>query len=229
MTASLSGAVRPRGVRGAGLRLVTGVVAVFAVLAVMGWLVTGPLAHLWPLSAEDGVNRALARHRDRAGNDVSGFFSTLADTPSAIVLSAAAVVAIRILTHRWRDALFVATAIVAEVGVFLVTTLVVDRSRPAVAHLDTAPPTSSFPSGHTAAATALYVAVALVAWRHGASWPVWLLAAVPCLVGFSRLYRGMHHPSDVVAGAVLGALCVLLADRVTAAPTTVGVSCRGRR
>ena len=218
MTASAAGAAAgSRGVRTAGLRLVLGAAVVFAVLTAAGWLVTGPLQHVWPLSAEDGVNRALARHRDPALNGLSGFFSAVADTPSAIALSAVAFVAIRVLTHHWPEAVFVAVALLSEVAVFLATTFVIERSRPVVPHLDTAPPTSSFPSGHTAAATALYVAVVLVARRHGAPWPVWLMAAVPGAVGFSRLYRGMHHPSDVVAGVVLGALCVLLAHRVVLA------------
>ena len=229
MTASTTGAAAgSRDVRGAGLRLVLGAAGILAMLVAVGWLVTGPLAHDWPLSAEDGLNRALARHRDPALNGLSGFWSTLADTQAAIALSAVAFVAIRALTHRWPEAVFVATALVTEVSVFLVTTVMVDRARPAVPHLDEAPPTSSFPSGHTAAATALYVAVALVARRRGAPWPVWLLMVVPCAVGFSRLYRGMHHPSDVVAGALLGLLCVLLADHVVVGGR-VAVSRRDRR
>ena len=111
---------------------------------------------------------------------------------------------IRLVTHRWTESLFVATALVAEVSVFLVTTMVVDRARPVVPHLDSAPPTSSFPSGHTAAATALYVAVALVARRHG--------DRVAGVAAGRRAVRGrplsavpgMHHPSDVLAGALLG-------------------------
>lgn len=203
-----------RDLRYTGLGLVLGAAVVFAVLVAGGWLVTGSAAHHWPLDAEDGVNRFFARHRTPALNSVSGFFSTLANTPSAIALSAVAVIAIRVLTHRWPEAVFVALALTAEVSIFLLTTLVIDRPRPAVPHLDLAPPTSSFPSGHTAAATVLYVAVAVVARRHGAPWPVWLMVAVPCAVACSRLYRGMHHPSDVIAGAVLGVLCVVLADRV---------------
>ena len=217
MTASATHMARPHDARGTGIGLFLGAATILAVLVGIGWLVTGPLAHAWPLSAEDGVNRYLARHRDPTLNSISGFFSTIANTPSALALSAVAFIVIRVLTHRWTEALFVATALVAEVSIFLVTTMVIDRARPGVPHLDSAPPTSSFPSGHTAAATALYVAVALVAWRHGAAWPVWLMVAVPCAVGFSRLYRGMHHPSDVLAGALLGALCVYLADRVVLA------------
>lgn len=217
MTASAARARAPRDLRAEAFRLVLGAAAILALLLCLGWLVTGNLAHSWPLSAEDGVNRALARHRTAALNGVSGFFSTLANTPSAIALSIVVFFAIRALTHYWSEALFVAIALATEVCVFLLTTLVIDRPRPVVPHLDSAPPTSSFPSGHTAAATALYAAVALVAWRHGRAWPVWLMLAVPCAVGLSRMYRGMHHPSDVVAGAVLGTLCVLLAHRVVLA------------
>lgn len=237
MTASAAGSwPRPTRVRvQVALRLLLGLALIFAVVASIGWLVSGPLAHMWPLSAEDGVDRTLARHRGHTLDNVSGFFSTLANTPAAITLSLVAFIAIRVLTHRWPEAWFVATALLSEVGVFLLTTVVVERSRPAVPHLDPhAPPTSSFPSGHTAAAVALYAAVALVLYRHGAPWPVWLLLAVPCAVGFSRLYRGMHHPSDVLAGALLGALCVLLAYRVVLASPAgragrSGLTGRGRR
>lgn len=229
MTASATGAAPSRDLRRAGIRLVLGAVVIFAVLAAAGWLVTGPATHVWPLSVEDWVNRTLAQHRNPTLNDISGFFSTVANTPSAIALSVVAFVAIRVLTHRWVESVFVATTLIVELSVFLVTTMVVDRARPAVVHLDAAPPTSSFPSGHTAAATALYAAVALVAWRHGTAWPVWLLLAMPCAVGLSRLYRGMHHPSDVVAGMVLGTLCVLLAKRVVLAEPAPAVRRRGRR
>lgn len=214
MTASVTGDTRSHAARTAGFRLLLGASGILLVLVAAGLLITHPLAHAWPLSAEDGLDRVLARHRTPRLNEVSGFFSTFADTPSAIAVSGIAVVALRVLTRRWLEASVVAVALLTEVAVFLVTTLAVERGRPAVPHLDDAPPTSSFPSGHTAAATALYVALALVLRRYGVPWPVWLLAALPCAVGFSRLYRGMHHPSDVVAGMALGLLCVLLADRV---------------
>lgn len=221
MTASVTGdAPRSRGAGSAGLRLFLGASAILVVLVAAGWLVTGPSAHAWPLSVEDGVDRVLAQHRNARLNGVSAFFSTIANTQAAIAVSVVAVVAIRVLTHRWPEAAFVAAALVVEVVVFLLTTVAIERARPAVPHLDHAPPTSSFPSGHTAAATALYVALVVVARRHHVPWPVWLLAAMPVAVGLSRLYRGMHHPSDVAAGMVLGLLSVLLADRVVLRPVT---------
>jgi membrane-associated phospholipid phosphatase len=71
-------------------------------------------------------------------------------------------------------------------------------------------PTSSFPSGHTAAAVALYGCIAiLVFWiysrRPATRVAVVVLCCIP-VVGMSRLYRGMHYPSDVLAGALTGGL-----------------------
>ncbi|HEX5616392.1 MAG TPA: phosphatase PAP2 family protein [Acidimicrobiia bacterium] len=92
------------------------------------------------------------------------------------------------------------------------------------------PVTSSFPSGH---ATAAFCAATLLV-RDGRSRVGWYgLAAV---VGASRVYVRLHHPSDVVAGAVLGrVLGAALAPLVPARPTVrrswwaIARGSRGRR
>ena len=78
------------------------------------------------------------------------------------------------------------------------------------------PASRSFPSGHTAAATVLFTAIAMiVTWRarHRAIpvvvWTIAVLAIVA--VGVGRVYRGLHHPTDVIAGAALGVACVCAA------------------
>ncbi|MDR0267368.1 phosphatase PAP2 family protein [Paenibacillus sp.] len=57
----------------------------------------------------------------------------------------------------------------------------------------------SFPSGHTTAAFSLAIPLIL---GH----PEWIYLFLPlsCLVGISRIYLGLHYPSDVLAGAVIG-------------------------
>ncbi len=60
----------------------------------------------------------------------------------------------------------------------------------------------SFPSGHAAIAFAVAVLLALVA-RRRAVWAAGLLGAAA--IAFSRVYLGVHYPSDLVAGALLGA------------------------
>ncbi|WP_406390679.1 phosphatase PAP2 family protein [Streptomyces sp. NBC_00887] len=70
------------------------------------------------------------------------------------------------------------------------------------------PDSSSFPSGHTAAAVAFTAAVAL-------SWP-WAGAAcaVPTVaVALERVHSGAHYPSDVAAGAVIGLAAAALVRR----------------
>jgi len=144
---------------------------------------------------------------------VTAVFSTIGSTPYAIGLTVLAAVLARLIFHRWRETWFIAGVVAIEASVFLLTTLVIARPRPAVSHLDAAPPTSSFPSGHTAAALALYGAIILVARYHRVRWPIWLLLLIPLAVGASRLYRGMHHPSDVIAGLLLGTACLVLMPR----------------
>ena len=64
---------------------------------------------------------------------------------------------------------------------------------------------NAFPSGHTAASTAFFAALCVARWRVG----VWLLP-IPLLIGFSRLYVGAHHLSDVVFAVMLGSVCAAL-------------------
>ncbi|MCC3152094.1 phosphatase PAP2 family protein [Hymenobacter sp. BT770] len=77
------------------------------------------------------------------------------------------------------------------------------RTRPSL-WVSLAPETSySFPSGHTMAAAALAAAVGFLLWRTRWRWPavaVGLLWAVG--MGWSRMYLGVHYPSDVLAGWV---------------------------
>lgn len=70
---------------------------------------------------------------------------------------------------------------------------------------------NSFPSGHTCAAFA-----AGLAWAGTlpARWARIAAAAGAVCMGLSRLYVGVHYPSDVLAGAAVGALCALAALRL---------------
>ncbi|HEV2638014.1 MAG TPA: phosphatase PAP2 family protein [Actinocrinis sp.] len=195
------------------VRIVLPACLLTALMVGIGFLITRALTHDWPFTAEDGVDRSLAAHRTGTWNDVSDVFSTGASTLWAIPLAIAAVVAARLVFHRWREAGFIAVAMLVEVSVFLLTTLLVHRSRPGVPELDVSPPTSSYPSGHSAAALALYGSVALVIYLHARRRTAWLLLLIPVAVAGSRLYRGMHHPSDVIAGLLLGFLAILIAKR----------------
>ena len=178
---------------------------------------TRVLARDWPFTLEDSVNRDLAAGRTGDGNAISGFFSLVGSTPIIIGVTVVAALVLRWRLHRWREPIFLCVAVAAQAVVFFFTTLAIDRARPAVPKMDVSPPTSSFPSGHTSAAVALYAGLALVlatlvrrSWLKAAAW---LLILVPVAVAISRLYRGMHHPSDVTASFLNGAACITIAAR----------------
>ncbi|MFF0657219.1 MULTISPECIES: phosphatase PAP2 family protein [Micromonospora] len=190
----------------------------FALMVGLGLLVTRVLARTWPFTVEDTVNRELAGDRTPGWNDVSLVFSTLASTQMIVVVTVLAALVLRLVLHRWREPLFLCAAVTAQALIFLFTTMAIDRNRPAVAHMDASPPTSSFPSGHTSAATALYVGLAVLLALRARSTPAkvgwWtLLVLVPLGVALTRMYRGMHHPSDVVASFLNGGACVAIMAR----------------
>lgn len=109
------------------------------------------------------------------------------------------------ITRDWRPPVFLVAAVVGETAIYLASGTVVARGRPEVEMLTAnVPPTSSFPSGHTAAALALWGGIALLvfAWRrdwlgHAA---IGVAVAIALAVAWSRVYRGVHYPTDVLAG-----------------------------
>ncbi|MFJ4675407.1 MULTISPECIES: diacylglycerol kinase family protein [unclassified Kitasatospora] len=216
--------------RAAPLGVLAAVVGQGTALVAVGLLITHPPGGWWD-PGENGLVSWLAGHRTDALTTASSWLSALAFTP-AIVTVTAVVALLLLLGRRWRPAALLAGAVALQATLFVTAAHVVDRARPDVARLDGALPTSSFPSGHVGAATALYGGLGLLALHLlRGRWRVLLCAlawAVPVLVAASRLYRGMHHPTDVLAGALNGAAALWVvhralparARRTPAAPAT---------
>ena len=67
----------------------------------------------------------------------------------------------------------------------------------------------SFPSGHSVAVFEMAFAVAYATKGHGKKWGI-IAYVLAVLVAYSRLYVGVHYPSDVICGAVIGTVCGIL-------------------
>src|SRR6478735_2181479 len=175
-----------------------------AVMVGLGYLVTEVLPSTAIGKWDAEVPRRLVEYRQQEGISESKLITSLSETPTIVALTALAAAVFRWKFGRWRESLVVIFAVVGETGIFVATTLLVHRPRPSVPKLDAAPPTSSFPSGHTAAAVCFYGAIAAsIIWHTRRRWihavTVVVCAAVPLSIAGSRLYRGMHYPTDVLA------------------------------
>jgi undecaprenyl-diphosphatase len=109
-----------------------------------------------------------------------------------------------VLALLWRRPSLFLTVVIADAVADVLAELgktIVNRHRPFETQLGPPSSTHSFPSGHSATAFACATVLASLAprWRV----PFFVLAA---LIAISRVYNGLHYPTDVLAGSALGVL-----------------------
>ncbi len=118
-----------------------------------------------------------------------------------------------LVTGHARLALILAGVLIAGAWTTDIVKDALVRPRPPDADLEVF--SYSFPSGHTVNSTTTYGLLALVAWRSGLPLALRRVAVgigvvIPVLVGLSRIGLGVHFPSDVVGGWLLGVAFVSL-------------------
>lgn len=116
----------------------------------------------------------------------------------AIITSA---LLLRLVLKQPRAAFFFAVSFTGAWALDIVAKVVFHRVRPALWRSPLPESDYSFPSGHAMLSMALAASLVLLAWPTRLRWPA-LLCAVPGVigVGLSRLYLGVHFPSDILAG-----------------------------
>jgi undecaprenyl-diphosphatase len=164
------------------------------------------------IAGDHSIPHWFAAHRTPAWTWWSEAFSTLGATQMILIVAVATCVVALAVTRRWWPVLFIATLMIGELGLFLTAAAIVKRPRPDVTQLDPQLPTSAFPSGHVAATCCIYGGIAVLVIGHARGWWRWLFLvpaiAMPILVATSRIYRGEHHPTDVIGSLVFAALWI---------------------
>lgn len=167
------------------------------------------------LAGDHTIPHGFAAHRTHGLNELSAAFTTFGATEVILAVTVLTAILALALTRRWRPVIFVVLVMIGEGTEFITTQAIVSRQRPDVVRLENHIPTTSYPSGHVAAALCIYLTIAILVlgrtrrwWR----WPVVVIAALlPVLVALGRMYRGMHHPTDVTFGLLNGAVCATIA------------------
>ena len=111
-----------------------------------------------------------------------------------------------------KDAVYIGTSVIEALGITYAFKYTFDRQRPFEKYPDKIHPiekedSPSFPSGHTAAAFSLATSLSI-------TYPKWYVIAPSavwaCGVGLARINQGVHYPSDVLTGALIGTGCAFL-------------------
>lgn len=193
---------------------IVGYLVVAAMALALGALVTNFVVGHGLGRGDLDIAQWFADRRTPTWNDFSLVGSYFAETVTVLVILAVALTVLA-LRRNWPQFGLLVVSLSVEAAVYVTATYFVSRNRPAVPRLEDLIVADSFPSGHTAAAVALYGSLAIVVWSltHDPWWrgiSITLAFLAPIIVGTARVYRGMHNPTDAICGALIGAGCVVV-------------------
>ena len=132
-------------------------------------------------------------------------------------LTLAVILALALL-KQWFCSLHIAFVMLGAVVIESAMKWTVQRARPDAVIAYPMPTSFSFPSGHALFATAFYgsfvviVLPRLTGWARAVAWVT--LTTLVLAIGASRIFLGVHYPSDVIAGFLAGALCIAVLQPV---------------
>ena len=163
---------------------------------------------------DSAIQLAVANERTPWLTTAAVDVTALGSITLVILFSAFTLLVLLVLRDRLGALQLVAAS--AGAGILtLVTKNIIERIRPEEAQRLIVVSGFSYPSGHSLSTSALYLTIAIIAGRYvqhlGARATIFLaVSAVLIMIGASRVYLGVHYPTDVVSGISLGAAWALL-------------------
>ncbi|MFI5776673.1 phosphatase PAP2 family protein [Nocardia sp. NPDC051570] len=184
-------------------------------VAIVSAVLTGFVAHAHgPTRADADGLRWMVDHRNGALTIAAKLASIAGDTVT-LALIAALACAVLAWRHRWRQAALVAATTGGAAVSVVAGKHLIGRARPPMVYHLVAETNQSYPSGHSLGSTAVFGVLAAVVLvdvhRRALRW--WVVGAAVCAVaaiGVSRLYLGVHWPTDIVAGWLFGGLWLMV-------------------
>ena len=195
-----------------GSLLLVGMMTAIAALFFFGWLademLEGDMARF-----DEVVRNFVHQSAFPALTSAMQLASFLGSTLFLVIFGVIIVITLYLKKHRHGAVIFTITTIGSSV-LMVILKLAFKRPRPQPFFDTILPASYSFPSGHSLASFCFYGALAaILAARTDKLWlqiTVWISAAIMVLlIGISRIYLGVHYPSDVLAGFVVGLIWVV--------------------
>lgn len=142
----------------------------------------------------------------------------LGETSVVIAITAAVVIFLFIFKKNKAYAVGFLTTIIGASGTSYILKTLVERARPDGLIPAVTETSYSFPSGHATLAIALYGFLTYFLCKRYPKNSVLIITLATLIIlaiGFSRLYLGVHFPSDVIAGYLLGGIWLFIGIKIT--------------
>ena len=136
--------------------------------------------------------------------------TTIGDVASVLTVTIA-LLALLYWKKRWQAFALLAFSMAGAAALNIVLKLIFERQRPHLWDLLIHESTYSFPSGHAMLTSTLVLSLILIVWNTKWRWAVTGVGILYVVsVGFSRMYLGVHYPTDVAAGWCVAAVWVIV-------------------
>lgn len=166
---------------------------------------------LFAALADEVMENETLRYDEAVLQAVRGIASPLLDTIFVVGTDLGGVIGVAVIgvllggyfiyKRRWHKLVFLLYALVGAVLLNVLLKSIFLRDRPDLWEHLVVEDSYSFPSGHAMASSALALALIALGWKTKFRW---MILAAACFfvvfIGFSRLYLGVHYPTDVIAG-----------------------------
>jgi len=167
---------------------------------------------------DDAISAAVQSYRTPSLTSIFEFITHLGDRIAYFIAALVVAAFFYFKYGRWKFTLQTILVLLLSSLSNVVLKKVINRERPTFEHL-VAVSTLSYPSGHSMSAMAFYGFLIYLSFRLSGSWWVKAVSFISfglliLLIGISRIYLGVHYPSDVIAGFLGGliwvAFCVVI-------------------
>lgn len=175
------------------------------------FVILGYMVKFYPkmLVGFDSTIQNFIRHS--MNDNLTIFYKIISKAVSAteIIIMTLLIALVLLVRKEKITAIFLVSGVVSILGIIApILKLVYLRERPNLEHL-VVETSKSFPSGHSSSAMIFFGTLTLIAWQLFKNKPLKIIISglaitLICLVGISRVYLGVHYPSDVLGAYLLG-------------------------